>query len=116
MRLARVLFASLIGCTMACGASPLAAAAPRHDEPVAAAEPRESVRLRVDLPKTASCEETFDLALYAHRGIDLVEWVEPSSKCAGRTVTIRYLPRRITRAEVLDKVRALAAGVTEVSS
>ena len=96
----------------ACSAAPVAAA-PRHDEPVAASEPRETVKLAVDLPKSASCEEAFDLALYRDRGVDLVEWGGPPTKCAGRTVVIRFLPKRTTRAQVIDRVRKLAASVAE---
>jgi len=57
------LFPLLVAAITACSAAPVAAA-PRHDEPVPASEPRETIKLKVDLPKSASCEEAFDLAIY----------------------------------------------------
>jgi len=110
----RALFPVLVAAITACSSTPVAAA-PRHDEPVPAGEPRETVKLAIDLPKSASCEEAFDLALYVDRGVDRVEWGGPPTKCAGRTVTIRYLPKRISRAQVLERVRKLAVNVKEGS-
>lgn len=111
-RTVRALFPFLVVSVAACSATPVAAA-PRHDDAVAASEPRETLKLKVDLPKSASCEEAFDLALYRDRGVDLVEWGGPPTKCAGRTVTIRFLSKRTTRAQVLERVRALAVAVAE---
>lgn len=113
-RTIRALFPFLVATITACSAAPVAAA-PRHDDPIPASEPREVVKLKLDLPKSASCEEAFDLALYADRGVDLVEWSGPPTKCAGRTVTIRFLPKRTTRAQVIDRVRKLAVAVQEGS-
>ena len=114
MTRSHALFPLLVAAITACSAAPVAAA-PRHDEPVAASEPRETLTLKIDLPKSASCEEAFDLALYEDRGIDIVEWGGPPKKCAGRTVTIRFLPKRTTRAQVLERVRKLAVDVAEGS-
>ena len=111
-RAVHALFPLLVAAITACSAAPVAAA-PRHDEPVPASEPRETIKLKVDLPKSASCEEAFDLAIYEDRGIDVVEWSGPPTKCAGRTVLIRYLPKRTTRAQVLERVRKLAVTVAE---
>lgn len=112
VKVLRSLFPLLVGSITACSAAPVAAA-PRHDEPVPANEPRDTVKLSVDLPKSASCEEAFDLALYEDRGVDLVQWAGPGAKCAGRAIVIRFLPRRISRAQLLDRVRKLAVNVKE---
>lgn len=92
----------------ACSASPCAAA-PRHDEPVSPDEPRATLVVRLDLPKSASCEESFDLALYEHRGIDRIEWDGPPGKCAGRQARIRYLSKRVGREDVIKAVQKNAA-------
>jgi hypothetical protein len=111
MRISRPYLAVLLACLgQACSATPVAAA-PRHDEPVAPDEPRAELKVQLDLPKTASCEETFDLALYASRGIDLVDWEGPFGKCAGRKATIRYLPKRIPKDELLKTLQKLAKKV-----
>jgi hypothetical protein len=90
-----------------------AGAAPRtgHDQPVPASEPRAEVALALDLPRTSSCEEDFDLALYAHPGVDFIAWTRAESGCSGRSVKIRYLPRRIERAALLAEVERLASKV-----
>jgi hypothetical protein len=111
-RAVQSLFPLLVAAITACSAAPVAAA-PRHDDPVPASEPRETLKLRLDLPKSASCEEAFDLALYQDRGVDIVEWGGPPTKCAGRTVVIRYLPKRTTRAQLLERVKKLAVTVAE---
>ncbi len=94
----------------ACAASPCAAA-PRHDEPVAEGEPRAVLEVRLDLPKTASCEESFDLGLYENRGVDRIDWSGAWGKCAGRRASIRYLPKRLGRDELLKLVQKLATKV-----
>jgi hypothetical protein len=111
-RAVHALFPFLVAAITACSAAPVAAA-PRHDDPVPASEPRETLKLKIDLPKSASCEEAFDLALYEDRGIDIVEWGGPPTKCAGRTVVIRYLSKRTSRAQVLERVRKLAVSAAE---
>ena len=95
----------------ACAGPQAAAAPPRHDEPVPANEPRAALKVRIDLAKTATCEESFDVALYAGRGVDLVDWAGPFGKCAGRTATIRYLPKRITKEQLLESIRKLSTKV-----
>ncbi len=96
-------------------AGPVAMAAPRHDEPVAASEPRETLIVQLDLPKTASCEETFDLALYGSRAVDLVSWEGTTTKCAGRKAKIRYLSKRITREALMEQLKKLATKVEVVT-
>lgn len=85
-----------------CGAAAL------PDAPVPPGEPRATVQVGLDLEPATGCEEAFDLALYASRGVDLIEWQTPSSSCAGRKVSIRYLPSRISRGEVLARVKSAA--------
>jgi hypothetical protein len=94
-----------------CGAAPAAPAGPRHDMPVPAGEPRAALRLRVDLKAAQGCEEAFDLALYRDRGVDLIAWDGRAGACAARTVTIRYLPRRLGEAQLLAAARRLAVRV-----
>ncbi len=64
--------------------------------------------LRVDLEQRGDCEEAFDLALYANRGVDLVAWDQRRDSCTDRRIEVRYLPRRMTEADVVAAVRALA--------
>ncbi len=66
------------------------------------------MQVGLDLEPASSCEEAFDLALYASRGVDLIEWQAAPSSCAGRKVSIRYLPSRISRDEVLARVKSAA--------
>jgi hypothetical protein len=80
--------------------------------PVPADEPRAALHLRVDLARAQDCEETFDLALYQSPAVDLVAWDGAAGRCEGREVTIRYLPRRASREEILRAASALAARVT----
>lgn len=82
-----------------------------HDEPVPASEPRAELALKLDLPRTSTCEEDFDLALYRHTGVDFIAWTRAESGCSGRSVKIRYLPRRLERAELLVRVERLASRV-----
>lgn len=90
-----------------CATTMPARAAADFDRPVPPDVPRNEVRLTVDLEPAQDCEERFDLALYADRGIDLIAWDEGVGSCVGRTVTIRFLPNTIDRQKVLDKVKAL---------
>lgn len=92
----------------ACGPTPLASAPPRFDTPVPADEPRAELRLDVELASIASCEESFDLALYADRGIELVAWEPPAGACGRRALTIRYLSRRTTADRVLAAAKKAA--------
>ena len=88
--------------SVGCGAASL------PDAPVPPGEPRATVQVGLDLEPASGCEEAFDLALYASQGIDLIEWQTESSSCAGRRVSIRYLPSRISRGEVLARVKSAA--------
>lgn len=82
--------------------------APDRDKPVPAEEPRAEVAYRLDLPRVDGCELDFDLAVYKHRGVDLIRWDSAEAGCSGRGVVIRYLPRRIAIADVEALVRAHA--------
>ena len=90
----------------ACARPVQAAAAP--DQPVPPGEPRAELRLVVDLPPSSSCDEDFDLGLYRNRGVDLVQWDDQPGVCAARAITIRYLPNRLTRDRLLERVRQLS--------
>lgn len=95
------------GLLVGCGAA--AVPPPRgHDLPVPANEPRATVELALDLPQSASCEEDFDLALYVHRGIELIEW-QGGDGCRARRAKVRYLPRLLSREQLLSKVRGAGA-------
>ena len=83
------------------------------DAPVPSGEPRAVVRLQVDLVLAQDCEETFDLALYARRAVELVEWDGARGRCADRTLRVRYLPRQISREEV---IRAASAAAEKVAA
>jgi hypothetical protein len=110
-RAARPSLLILFACLAQACAAPPCAAAPRHDEPVAADEPRAVLHVQLDLPRTASCEESFDLALYGNRAVDRIEWEGSSGKCSRRKATIRYLSRRITREKLLESVQKLGSNV-----
>lgn len=85
------------------------AAAPSHDRPVAPNEPRANLEVELDLPKTASCEEDFDLKLYANPAVDFVEWFGNGRKCSGRRAKIRYLSRRTDAKKLLAEVRRMSS-------
>lgn len=82
------------------------------DMPVPASEPRETVRLRVELTRAQDCEEAFDLALYRSKAVELVAWDAAAGRCADRTITIRYLSRQTSRDEVIRAASAAAAKVS----
>ncbi|HET9929940.1 MAG TPA: hypothetical protein VFQ35_04600 [Polyangiaceae bacterium] len=108
-RSAGFLLALWVGALSACAPTRVAAAPGSHDRPVPADEPRAQLKLELDLPKTASCEEDFDLRLYANPAVDLIEWRGNGQKCSGRRVTISYLSRRTDADKVLMQVKGLAA-------
>ncbi len=87
--------AGALGLT-ACAGQPLP-----PDQPVPAGEPRAELRARLDLEPTQGCEERFDLSLYQSRGIDLIRWDARRDACEGREVRVRYLPRQLTREQVV---------------
>lgn len=103
--------APLLGC-----AAPITNLPPpgEPDRPVPASEPRAEVTLHVDLPAARGCDEQLDLALYQNRGVELVAWDRAGQRCDDRLITIRYLSRQLTRAELLELVKAHATRVTPV--
>ncbi|MFZ5892474.1 MAG: hypothetical protein ACOY0T_15550 [Myxococcota bacterium] len=106
-RFSGIWFSIWVLSTAAC-APARAAAAPAHDQAVPANEPRASLKLELDLPKTASCEEDFDLKLYTNAAVDLIEWTGGGRKCSGRRVTIRYLSQRTNAEKLLAQVKELS--------
>ena len=98
----------------ACAPTRVAAAPGSHDQAVPASEPRAELKLELDLPKTASCEEDFDLKLYANTAVDLIEWTAGSAKCSGRRVKIRDLSRRTDSEKLLGQVKALSSSAKVV--
>jgi hypothetical protein len=102
----------LVSCTWGCGGPALAAGGP-PDAPVAAGEPRETLVVELDLPRGATCEQDFDVGLYEQRAIVLVEWLESSPRCSARHARIQYLPRRLSKAALLDLLKKRAQRVTE---
>ena len=113
----RLVGASWVLClAVACGGAAPRATTAGPDAPVPAGEERATLELVVDLEPTSSCEEDFDLALYSDRGIELIQWDEGTGSCAGRHVTIRYLPRRTSSNDVMSRVRELASKVERAAS
>lgn len=104
-----LLFALLLAPSTGCAAQGLA-----PDAPVPSSEPRAVVRLEVDLTRAQDCEEAFDLALYARRAVELVEWDEARGGCADRKLSVRYLPRQISRDEVIRAAKSAAAKVVAI--
>jgi hypothetical protein len=88
----------------ACGRTSCAGPLP-PDTPVPAGEPRASLRLKIDLTRESACDETFDLAIYQDRGVDLIVWDEAKGRCNDRVVTIRYLPKRVSRDALMTTIR-----------
>lgn len=99
------------GTALGCGGSDPISIFPAHDTPVPADEPRAEVKLRLDLAPEQGCEEAFDLALYADRGVDLVAWDANTGACSGRVVTIRYLSQKVRAEAVVSAARAHAVKV-----
>jgi hypothetical protein len=99
---------------VACVKHPVVEPLPPPDQPVPASEPRAMVTLRVDLKPGPDCEEAFDLALYANRAVDLIEWDDDAGDCPEREVRIRYLSNQISREELILEVQrhAQQASVT----
>lgn len=108
----RGLFAALLAVWLpACGGAAAQSAPPSHDRPVPASEQRAELKLELELEQRAGCEEDFDLALYQDPGVELIDWREPFGVCKARQVTIRYLPGRISKDALLDRVKELARAV-----
>jgi hypothetical protein len=101
-----------LGAAQGCGAAPRnAVSAGDYDRPVPASEPRKTVGLVLDLLPASDCEERFDLAIYAHRGIELVAWDEDAGACVARRVSIRYLTAKLDEAALMSLVREHAQTV-----
>lgn len=88
-----------------------AAGALGHDAPLPAGEPRAELSLELDLEQREGCEEAFDLELYKDPGVDLIAWQKPYGECRGRVVSIRYLPRRLSRNALVARVKTLSKRV-----
>jgi hypothetical protein len=80
------------------------------EAPAPASERRDTLALRVDLPRAQRCEEAFDLRLYQDRGIELIEW-DTGRGCEGRNINIRYLPRRTTHEKVEREIQEAGAKI-----
>ncbi len=78
-----------------------------HDEPVPAGVKRAQVGLLLSLPPAADCEEQFDLELYRERGVDMIDW-DDGRGCVERGVDITYLPERLARPKLMQRVKDLA--------
>ena len=96
---------------LACLSAGCGGASEAHDVPVPASEGRETLDVVLDLPPGASCEETFELALYEDRGVDLVTWAPGARGCAGRTARVRFLPGRVSRAALVQELKTAATKV-----
>jgi hypothetical protein len=81
------------------------------DRPVPADEPRAELRLGLKLPASQDCEEAFDLALYRHEGVELIRWERADRACGDRSVTVRYLRRRVSKEELIRLARKVALKV-----
>jgi len=85
-----------------------------HDQPSSASLARAALVLEVELPARFACDEAFDVALYGDRGVELVAWEPGARSCRGRHVTVTYLPARIRRATLLERIERLAISVKVV--
>lgn len=109
----RRLMIAALAFTVGCGGELPPAETGGHDVPAAASEPRAQVRVLLALAPRIGCDEAFDLALYENRGVELVTWESPKSggSCRELRATVRYLPRHITRAELVRRVQQLSISV-----
>lgn len=99
--------AVLAGCSSAAPKTVNAAG----DTPIPADEPRAELVLDLSLAAGHDCEERFDLALYANRGVDLIQWRGVARGCTDRSLAIRYLPNKLSREKLMDQVREHAREV-----
>jgi hypothetical protein len=91
--------------------------APSWDTQVPASEPRAELTLLLGLPPVSDCDERFALGMYEDRGVELLSWAEDSAarqRCRERRVTVRYLPRRLTRDDLLLRARRFSKSVEVV--
>lgn len=110
----RQTFVVALALVAACGGELPPAVTGGHDVPVAASEPRAQVKVVLALVPRIGCDEAFDLALYENRGVELVTWASPrppSGSCRELRATVRYLPKQITRAELVRRVQQLSLSV-----
>ena len=109
--------ASILLCVLTAGCATGGVPTPRaaeHDRPVPSSEPRDELSLIVDMARASDCEERFDLAVYAHDGIDLIQWDSATGACASRRVVIRFLPNRISAEEAQRLVAKHSLGIKRV--
>lgn len=114
----RFLLLPTLALSLACGAG-----MPEADFPSPASEPRETTRVLIDLKKTGSCTEAFDLAVYQNRNIEMVAWQAEGASgpgngpdCEHRIAEVRFLSGKISKADVLSWLRAHAIRVTETTT
>jgi len=84
-----------------------------RDVPVPAGVKRAEVGLLLSLPPAADCEERFDLELYRERGVDMIDW-DDGRGCVERGVDITYLPERLARPQLMQRVQDLATVVNRL--
>lgn len=107
-------FSYAVALTFVIGACGGRGARSSHDAPIPPGEPRTELRIIVDLVSRPGCDEVFDLALYEHRGVDLVTWEAmqdsglPEGSCRARHAVVRYVPGRISEQELLETMRRLS--------
>jgi hypothetical protein len=82
------------------------------DAPIPASERRATIEVVVDLDPVSDCDERFDLGLYQERGVEMITWADDARGCAARRATVRYVPGRIGRDAVLERMKKLATKVT----
>ena len=54
----------------------------------------------------------FDLRLYEHRGVDLIEWDQRTGQCRNRHIAVRYLTRRMDQDELSKIVQQHSSAAT----
>ena len=112
----RFLLLPTLALSLACGAG-----MPAADVPSPANEPRETTRVLIDLKKTGSCTEAFDLAVYQNRNIEMIAWQSEGNEkgngpdCEQRIAEVRFLSRHISKTDVLSLLRANAIRVIETT-
>lgn len=94
-----------------CAATPIAAQTPSDTAP-ARSEPRADLRLLLDLRTAQDCEESFDLALYRNRAVELIEWDNQKGICKARQLRIRYLSTKIQETELMREVASIAERIS----
>jgi hypothetical protein len=79
-----------------------------HDVPVPPGEARSEIAVVVDLEPRVACDEAFSVQMYRHAGVELVTWDAQHRTCRGRRVVVKYLPRRVGRAALLERIERLS--------